>query len=502
MKRHVMVILCDQLRKDFLPIYGCQGIDTPHINALADNGVVFDHCITQSTVCAPARATMMTGRYVSDHQVWTNDVPFREGLEYIPQRMHEEGYVTGAFGKLHHTPGRDLKGFSVAKLMEENRLKDEDDYYKYLKTKYPDVRSVFHVDRDNRTFTLPEEDYYEAFIANEAMTFMKDNKHKPTFSWVSFQGPHGPYDPPEKWHGKVKRELLKKPIVRLKDDLSETSKYRSVLRNISPDMEEIMDTREAYAEMIMEIDNQIGRILTCLKQEGLYDHTTIIFSADHGNMLGDMNIGEKGPFLYEPQLGIPMIISNHPSIDKGVRSDLLVGNIDIPGTVLDIAGANASIGYSKSILKMLKGEEVRHVNYSEFCDSIRTVENEKYRYCYYPFENYAELYDREKDPDEINNLAGRNDLLDVENMFLKEIIDFMLIGKGPQIEAHDLVPSKKAGIESKYTAFLDTFKVVFPLPTKEKYRRLQEAGLDADYNAFCQECDIMASYGKYWEDNE
>ena len=87
--RNIVVILCDQLRPDFLRMYGCEAIPTPNLDRLASCGVVFDHAITQSTVCAPARATMMTGTYVSEHGVWTNDRPFAPGMEYIAERMND-----------------------------------------------------------------------------------------------------------------------------------------------------------------------------------------------------------------------------------------------------------------------------------------------------------------------------------------------------------------------------------------------------------------------------
>jgi arylsulfatase A-like enzyme len=113
-KKNIVVILCDQLRKDFLSCYGFKGLHTPNIDRLANDGVLFENAFTASPVCAPGRACMMTGRYVSDHQVFTNDVPFRDGLEYLAERFNKLGYQTGAFGKLHHFPAKDTKGFHTA----------------------------------------------------------------------------------------------------------------------------------------------------------------------------------------------------------------------------------------------------------------------------------------------------------------------------------------------------------------------------------------------------
>ena len=168
MQPNILVILCDQLRKDFLSCYGGTVCNTPNLDALAAKSVCFTNAITASPVCAPARASMMTGRYVSDHGVWTNDMPFREGVDYLPQRMNQAGYRTGAFGKLHHFPAKDGKGFSTYALMEENRLGDKDDYFQWLRARHPEIRGVFTCKKDGG-FAFAEDEYYEHWIADRAM---------------------------------------------------------------------------------------------------------------------------------------------------------------------------------------------------------------------------------------------------------------------------------------------------------------------------------------------
>ena len=152
------------------------------------------------------------------------------------------------------------------------------------------------------------------------------------------------------------------------------------------------------------------------------------------------------------------------------------------------------------MLGLLSGELTRNYNYSEFGDSIRTLEDHRYRFCYYPFEGYTELYDRLEDPRELNNLSGNGDYCSVENRMLKAIIDFGIMAKGPRIEAQDMVPSKRKGLETMHPHFLEDFPIVFPLPNMAKYKRLEEAGLDPEYNSFCKGRKILASYGRYWED--
>ncbi|MFW6039177.1 MAG: sulfatase-like hydrolase/transferase, partial [bacterium] len=102
-----------------MSLYGCRAIPTPHLDRLAREGVVFESAISSSPICGPARAGMMTGLYPTQHGVWANGHAFRPGLEFLAERMNEAGYQTAAFGKLHHEPVTDTKGFKHAQLMEE-----------------------------------------------------------------------------------------------------------------------------------------------------------------------------------------------------------------------------------------------------------------------------------------------------------------------------------------------------------------------------------------------
>ncbi len=496
--RNIVVILCDQLRKDFLSVYGCDAIPTPNLDRLAQSGAVFENAITQSPVCAPARACMMTGRYVSDHGVWTNDVPFRPGLEYLAENMNKLGYATGAFGKLHHYPAEDTKGFRHTKQMEETRLGKKDDYYKYLKKRHPEIEDVmFNYDMQKLVFNYPHEDYYEYFIASEAINFISNSaaRSKPFFAWVSFQGPHTPYDPPAEVKGTVDASKLPRPIDSDYSTMPDVHKYRSAMFPPPGTLQRNMKIREAYGEMIHYIDIQVGRIIEHLKNNGLYDNTTFIFSADHGDLIGDHNNNYKGPFPYEAQLAIPLIISNHCDVKKGTRSQNLVGNIDIPSTVLDIAGSQHRMGVSLSLIEQAKDspEYTRRVNFSEFCDSCKIVEDRFYRYAYYPFTSQAQLFDKVNDPHELNNLAGLKDYAPIEQKFLKDIMDFQIIAKGVRIEAHDFVPLQQKGLEEKFPLYKKDFVAAYPL-NENNINNLKKKNLDYKYNEFIRDYDIKAGY--------
>ena len=503
--KNIVVILCDQLRKTFLSIYGGEMIKTPNIDRLASLGVVFDEAITQSPVCAPARATMMTGRYVSDHGVWSNDVPFREGIEYLPERMNQLGYHTCAFGKLHHFPGKDVKGFQYAKQMEENRLGEVDDYFQFLKAHHPEVTGVFN-HKDG--FIYDEAEYYEAWIASCAVQHIHEHKgskpNQPFMAWISFQGPHTPYDPPQSVRGTVDVSKLPDFVPPPDEDISSVVSYRRILGGPNDWQEHIAQDRIKYAEMIVEIDCQIGKVITELEELGIFEETIFIFSADHGDLLCDYNgIDAKGPFPYSQQLNIPLILANHPEVPHGQRSDALVGNIDIAATVLEIAGDKKSLGVSCSLIEQIKSTPsyTRKVNYSEFCDSMKLVENKKYRFCYYPFTADTALFDKITDKQERYNLSGKPEYAQIEQSFLRDIIDFSIISKGVHIEAHDFVPAQQEGLKAKNPHFLESFDIAFPIPNKGKIEALRTAGLSTTYNEFCKTKEVKASYGCYWEES-
>ncbi len=495
MKKNVMVILCDQLRPDFLSCYNDNSpVNTPNIDNLALEGTLFQKAVTASPVCAPARASMMTGRYVSDHKVWTNDIPFREGMEYLPQRMKKNGYVCGAFGKLHHFPGKDTKGFDIAWQMEENRLKEDDDYFNYLQSKHSEVTRIFNIDK-NGMFAYSPEEYYESQIAKNALDFIQENKgEKPFFAWVSFQGPHTPMDPPE-FDYEVEEVL--EPVNPDFVPHSEVTEYRRS-RETSMTPEQVARYRLDYCKMIEFIDYKIGEMVKYLKDNNLYKETVIIFSTDHGDLCGDYGMFSKGPYIFSAQLEVPFIVTNHPELPKGVKTDMLTGNLDIGTTVLKIAKDDKPLGYSRDVATMWNNPELQRESvYTEFCDSVRILSNKEYRFAYYPFAKECELVLIE---DETTNLADNPKYASVKDNFYKDIIDYMIISQGVKIEAHDLTPKVQEGLKKKLPDYQDIIPLAIPIPSKLHIERLKSDKLDYKYNEFCKTKPIINHYGKYWEE--
>ncbi|MFW6039152.1 MAG: hypothetical protein ACOC9P_01600, partial [bacterium] len=181
----------------------------------------------------------------------------------------------------------------------------------------------------------------------------------------------------------------------------------------------------------------------------------VLFTADHGDMLGDFSLWGKGCLSRSAQLNVPMMIANHPGLHDGSRSNCLANNIDIPGTVLDIAGADRPIGVSRSLVQMLNSgsPQQRDVNFSEVGDCVKIVEDGARRYCYYPFTGFGEMLRLDGCRDERITINGDAELEDKERRFLKDIVDFQAMNNGVRIKEKNLIPDTVAGVNAKHANF-------------------------------------------------
>lgn len=516
-KRNIVLILVDELRPDFIGPYGADFVRTPNLDALAAEGATFDNAITASTVCAPARGAILTGRFVSGHGAWTNDVPFNEGCTFLPERLNEAGYMTAAVGVSDHVTSENSRGCQYRSLFDGSN--PDGKYMTYLKSAYPEARRYAEDDGTSH-FKYPEPYFYDRWSCDQATDFIEHyakngtapdgtapkTENAPFFLYCGFLSPHGPHLPPHGLEGAVDPEKIPTVLTTRRQDIAPVEKYRRAFLNsheelVNPEaaVPRRMQERRIYCEMIAEVDALVGRIVQSLKDNGIYEDTTIIFSSDHGSVNNDYNVVTKGPWPYRPQLFIPLIVANAPGLQPNTHSDCLCGNLDIGGTALALAGDEKAFGVSRSLIGMANGSvPQREVNMSEFSDACKTLVNKQYTFTYYPFTGQTCLYDRVNDPLETVDLSGRPEYAALEKKFLMDVVDFMCIAKGVRLEAHDVVPEIRQGLEKKHPQFMDDFDIAFPLTSWDEVERVRDAGLDHTYNEFCREKPIMAHYGVYF----
>ena len=196
-----------------------------------------------------------------------------------------------------------------------------------------------------------------------------------------------------------------------------------------------------------------------------------------------------------------MIVANHPDLKNGDRCDALVSNLDIAATCLEIANDTVPLGLSRSMSKMVNDKSFqREVNFAEFCDSYKMVEDKQYRMAYFPFEGEIMLYDKVKDPYYKKNLGRDSKYDSVKLSFMKHLMDFQIICKGIKIEAQDFTNEIQKEVIKKNPYWKKDFKIYFPL-TYFKWKSLKENGVDNTYNDFCIPMKVENAYGVFWEDS-
>ena len=356
---NVLLIQTDQQRWDALGCAGNPDLRTPHLDAIAADGVRYANSYCSFPVCTPSRYSLLSGLYVHQHMGWSNRNTLPAGLGTFAKQLRAAGYRTAAVGKMHFTPTYLDVGFDRMELAEQNgegRL--DDDYHRDLMAHglidlddAIDQRSEFRArasDEYWRTFgamrsNLPEEWHSTTWIGDRAVRALE--QWDPTAGnvlYASFIKPHHPFDPPAPWDQMYDpASLMLLPgwtdAVPTEDDMG-----RGYFPNEKLDEPTLRLVMAHYYSTISHIDQQVGRMVAVLKRRGLYDRTLIVFTADHGEYLGFHHLLLKGGRMYEPLTRVPLLIKYpqhaQPSAPGGEVRRTLVSNVDVAPTILRACG--------------------------------------------------------------------------------------------------------------------------------------------------------------------
>ncbi len=462
---NILWICTDQQRFDTLGCYGNQFVHTPNLDKLASEGVLFQHAYCQSPVCTPSRASFLTGRYPRTTRCRQNGQAIPPDEVLVTKLLQEAGYICGLAGKLHLAPCNP----SVCKGTEQ-RIDDgydqffwshdpadawsTHDYIQWIKDK--------GLNRDSKPFsdskyvrTIPSEEHSQTtWSVERAMTFISNASRfkQPWLFSVNMFDPHHAFDPPiaalERYRNilndiplpnYVEGELDNKPIWQQIDHGGAYGgKSGYPFQDMCDDDHRWVTT--AYWAMIDVIDTQVGRIIKFLDEIEQRENTIIIFTSDHGEMLGDHGIYLKGPYFYEPAIRVPLIISGPNMLDNGGRSKAFVELVDLAPTLMEAANLEPFHGMQgQSILPMLSGEKSldshRDDVYCEYYNAMgwhreptanaTMVRNNRYKIVAAHGTESGELYDLETDPKETHNLWNNSDYKDVKLTMQDRLIDRM-----------------------------------------------------------------------------
>jgi len=317
---NILLITTDQQRYDTLGCCRAPIGRTPHLDRLAARGMIFDRCYDQNPVCIPSRACLQTGRYTWQHGVryMESEIDTTPGLPTWERtffdRLHDAGYHTAAFGKIHMMPddrGFDTRHTTGGKGQRWTQLTGQDigpaplgwDYGQWLNDRLPGgyeliyqtrQQPAYKAQRGSLAHPLPAALHVESWIGDHTVDFLNRPPDQPWFCWCGFTGPHGPLDVPPEYLFRYLPEDMPEPL-RWDLDKSDRFPYR-------PTRPRSMDDREshlarlftAYYHALMDlIDDQVARLVSVFDEQGLWDNTLVMFTSDHGEMRGDFGLYGK-----------------------------------------------------------------------------------------------------------------------------------------------------------------------------------------------------------------
>lgn len=338
-KPNVILILTDQMRGDCLGINGNDSILTPFLDDLGRSGTNFTNCQSSNPSCVPARASILTG--LPSHK--TGFFGYTDGVEWnykntLVDELNDRGYHTINVGKTHFYPQRNNMNFKVNKLYDPQYLDTgfKSDYHSWLEAVNPQIEDPgIHVDNNGwPVFEWPAASYFHPteWTLRTGIEEIEKSKEKPFFLQLSFHRPHPPLDPPEFYKNLYRDIDLGGPITSKWSEKFDDQRATVHGQYGKIDSKYYKLMKEAYYASITHIDYQVGRLVEYLLQNKLIHNTLIIFTSDHGEMLGDHNMFRKAcPFRGATH--VPFIVKG-PSVNVH-KSNQLITHIDIKPMILN-----------------------------------------------------------------------------------------------------------------------------------------------------------------------
>lgn len=434
-KDNILFIFTDQWRADCVGFHGNKIVKTPNLDNLAQYSVDFTNSYTVCPLCTPARGSIMTGLYPHQSGVIDNCDVGGSRQEYLPNSaftwldaMKDTGRRVGYFGKWHL--GLDWQ--STDKGVEFDICRIESDRVKH-ETRIPQPpvteRGQLKADEDLRKSKVSDDEYlpfykkldsieerYEYKVIQKALDYLEKNKNEPWCLTASLVGPHFPNSNPEPFYSmyddvdiplpeSINDNFLNKPWY-------QTRKWWPSIDTEYFDEKEWKKTIRAYYGSITMMDYFIGQILEKAKECSGGRPTRVIFTSDHGEMLGNHGKFDKHAYCYEDVIRTPLLFCKDlNNCENGTKCDTYCNTLDIAQTFFDFVGTSCENGTSldKICKKQISESEEQEIysnyyKYNGHSFEIRMIKKGRYKYSFIP-QDIDELYDLQNDPYEMKNLS-------------------------------------------------------------------------------------------------
>lgn len=416
---HLLLLMSDQHRGDWLGCAGNPAVRTPNLDWLASSGVRFENAFSSTPTCTPARAALLTGMSPWRHGMLGYGRVAESYRVEMPALLRAAGYRTLGIGKMHWHPQRALHGFHQTILDESGRVESpgfRSDYRAWFASEAPqldpDATAIGWNDYTAAPYALPERLHPTAWTGACAAHFIEGyNGPEPFFLKVSFARPHSPYDPPRRfWDQYLSAALPPARAGRWAERFRPRSSQRNDIWHGDVGPEWTRRARIGYSGSVSFVDEQIGRILEALQRRGWLEETFILYLSDHGDMTGDHFLWRKS-YAYQPSARIPMI-ARGPGAPRGEVRSVPVEIRDVLPTLAAAAGlAVPDECDGQDLLRARRPWiDLEHDVCYDPSNHWNALTDGRWKYIFHAQDGREQLFDLANDPHELNESGDETQL--------------------------------------------------------------------------------------------